>query len=261
MNTRDEEIINVLLKIGRICGTFPSERPSRWIYCYQVMMFIFNILSSVFCIYSNAATYYPSARPLDIFTNFVTSSFVAMQGLSFQFFCLFFPEKWRTLYEDIKFNYDKTTVYRKMNVFVELLILHLFFLIRVIFSFWTWFPLLGLQATMNYFLRYLNDYYNMISIVLLVHVNIVIKKHFFSMNKFLIRSNYVQYAQKVYGKTTQLLEDFNYTFGYPILFMMGNVIALMLDCLNDVLGLNQWGGEKITVLVWDLFYSLTFAVN
>lgn len=261
MNNRDEEIINALVKIAKICGIFPSEKPSRWFYCYQITMFIFNILCSISCIYRNATLFYASGRSIDIFIDILTSCFAIMQGLSFQFSCLFFAEKWRTFYEDIKFNYNKTMEHGKTNVLVEIVVLHLIFFIRLIFSFWAWYPLIGLEATINNFFRYLNDYYCMISVVLLVHINIIIKRKYSLINKFLRSSNCLQHVENIYRKTSLLIDDFNYTFGYQILFIMGNAIASILECLNNVLKVNHWDTEQITLLLWNLFYSFMLTVS
>lgn len=260
MDARDEKIISVLVKIARVCGIFPSEKPSRYLHYYQILLLILNILCSIFSAYNNTSAFFASRGILDIFINLLVSCFATMQGVSLQFLCLLFMKKFRIIYEDITMKCKITTTNQKKGIFLEIIAIHLIFFIRLFLSIWLWYPLLGIKAIMNCLFRHLNDYFCMISLMLLIHINTIIKRRFCLINTVMMESNCLQRIQKVYFDTIQLIDDFNYVFGYQILFMMGHTIALLLESLHNLLRFNSCGDISMMATFNQLFYAFTVIV-
>lgn len=263
MNAKDKEIINILLKIARICGTFPTEKPSRRFYVYQCLIFICNLFFITFGMYRNLSNYYRDSNTLNIFMDVMTSSLVGLQGLSYQLLCLCYPERCRKFYRKLKMVFDKTTTTtNKTGVYLEMFALHAVFLLKVFLLFWIWVPVVGIEINLNYSFRILNDYYTMVSVLLLVHINIVLKERFILMNAFLQRSNCVRYVQKVYGKTIRLIEDFNSIFGYHILLLMAFLIFLSLESLNNIFWfLDYTKSDSPKILFWYSFHITSIIVT
>lgn len=260
MNKRDQAVINVFLKISKICCVFPTERPSRRYYSYQVLIFISTLLYGIFCIYNNAVNYTFNKSSLDIFMEALSLSFSVMLGFSIQFPTIWRPDEWRKLYQNLKTGGKEAKTGNKDALF-EVLIVHLFFFIRLILTIYAWLTMIGIRAALNHLFRPLVDYFSMIFVLLIVHVNIIIKRRFFLMNLYLKRANCVRHVQEIYTQTTHLIDDFNTVFGYQILFMMARAISVILECLHNSLkyaDLKSNVGINMFFCSW--FYSITILV-
>lgn len=229
MEGRDNTVIEALLKIAKACGTFP--------FCsltYQIIIITLTLFYGIYSIYTNAVTYYPGKEPIMIFMDFLVSSFTVLLGVSIQVLSLCRLDVWKQLYQNLKVDCIKNSSTRKSNVFLELLAVHLIYFVRLFLVVLAWLPLVGIAA-LNYFFRHLNEYYSMIYVLLLIHINIVIKRKFSLMNMFLRRSTCVRYVQRNYQKTMKLIDDFNIAFGHQILLIMVHAGIALLECLNNCL--------------------------
>lgn len=256
MEASDEVSIKTLLKFTTICGTFPPEKPSRWLYTYQIFIFIFNLLYSVFCIYCIITEMYFERNPLDVVLGTLTSLLAAMQGLSFQIACLWFPGAWKNLYENLNIDFAAFQT-RKLWIFLEIFIINAFFFTRLALGVWIWYSLSGIYVLMYHNFRHINDYFCMVSVLLLVHVNIVIKKKCLLMNDILMHSYCTRNIQATYLQITQLIENFNVAVGYQTLLLLAHTMLVILQSLQDVLWLNNYDPK---ILLWHVVYSSSLIV-
>lgn len=258
MNARDKGILSALLKIARVCGTFPSEEPSKCFYIYQCLLFIWNLSYTVLGIWYNADVY--EMKEVKALAGYLTSFLVAMQGLSFQLMCLCYPEHWRKFYVNLQTHHDKTPI-KKRYVFMEVLILYIIICIRIFLVLWTWIKIVGIQILAGYSFRHFNDCYTMVSVLILVHINMVIKRKFLLINKTLRHSHCIRYAQEVYCGTIKLIQDFSHIFGYQIIIVIANTISILLENLHYVLWYFDYSrDDSIRVLFWYSFYTITLVV-
>lgn len=267
MDAKDKASIETLLKITRICGTFPSQQPSRWCNIYQFVIFLLNILFSIYSICNNARLWYSRKTTMDTVLELLTSFTALLQGSSIQFSSLWCPNGWRQLYADlIQDDCCNNNNTKKLGVYFEIFIAHVFILTKIFYVLWIWIPLIGFEITSNYIFRPINEYYTLISIMLLMHVNTVIRKKFVMVNQILKRTKSTRYIQTVYTRNVRLIDSFNCVFGYQILFLMAHTIATILECLYSSLfhdvsetGYKQaamWHGvQSITTIVIKLQFK------
>lgn len=261
MDGRDNTIIEALLKIAQICGTFPSKTISFESFTYQLVIITLTLFNGVYSIYTNAVTYDPDKNAIMIFMEFLISSFTVVLGVSIQLISLRHYKICILFFQNLKVGCVKNSNSRKLSVFLELFAVHLAYFTRLSFIVWAWLPLIGTSA-LNYFFRHLNEYYSMIYVLLLVHINIVIKRKFLLLNKFLNHSNCIRYVRQNYGKTLQLINNFNIIFGYQILLIVTHAGIALLECLHDCLRFTDFKSiQNKYILFWDIFYSITITVN
>lgn len=247
--------MKVLVAIARICGILPSEKPSHYTYCYQISMFTITFIWSAFSTYCIANTLYNSVTTMDLFINLLSSFFLMAQGCSIQLLALCRASVWRNLYKNLRIGCHKTAS-AKMNTYLEVLFAHVFFFVRLIFVTWAWLPLTDSDLYRNYCFRTLNEYYCLITIMLMVHVNIIIKKKLCVMNENLRRSKCVRHVQVAYRKNLQLIDKFNSIFGNHILVIMARAIAVSLECLHNVLTLHYYSkSDYLKVTTWSASYG------
>lgn len=259
MNASDKEIISALLKIAGFCGTFPTEKKSQRFYIYQCLTFICNLCYTIFGIYNNSSIY--ETDKINAFVGCIISFLVAAQGLSFQLVCLCSAKRLRKFYLNLQTHYDGAPTKRR-SVFLVLLLLCVTVCVRAFLVLWIWIPDIGIQTTFSYSFRHLNDCYTMVSVLLLVHINIVVKKRFLLINSFLKHSHCVRYTQRIYGKTTQLISDFSSIFGYQILIVIANSVCALLENLHVVLWYFDYSRDDyLKLFCWYGFYSITLIVT
>lgn len=232
MNARDQAIINALLKISRICGVFPSEKPSRLFYSYQVLLFGSTLSFGLFSIYKTHFNNFVEDNSLDIFIKTITLSINVLLSISMQFSSLWRPERWRNFYESLKIGCT-TDGRRNKSVVLEVLAVNTFFLARLSFVTYALYSLLGMRVVLNNLFIPIIDYYSIIFVLIIVHVNCVIKKKFLLINIFLRRARSIKQTQECYTKTKLLLDDFNRLFGYQIFYLTIRCIFIILECLHN----------------------------
>lgn len=187
-------------------------------------------------------------------------SFSVMLGFSIQFSTLWRSEQWRKLYKNLKFDCQGIKI-RSNGAFFEVLIVHVFFFARLVLIVYAWLSMVNIRAVLTHFSRLLVDYFAMILVLMLIHVNTVIKRKFLLMNDFLKRANCIRHIQEMYTQNTDLIDDFNSAFGYQILFMIFRAISVILECLHNSLKYPDLkGSAAINMFFWSWFYSITVIV-
>lgn len=258
MDARDETVINVLLKISRITGFIPPNEQSRWFYTRQILTITFNLFYSCFCIYQSiiSINHFSHQNTTDITISILSSFSVVAQGLSFQIVSLWIPKAWNNLHENLTVDYIDISN-GKRNAFLEVVIMHLIFLARLAGIVWIWYPVGGIYGLWNNSFRLINDYCFFISVLLMIHVNIIIKKKSLLMNSFLLRPNCLRRVYATYGKIKKLIDYFNIAFGYQILFILAYSTTVVLQSLQDCLWFNN---GNLTQILWEFIYVLTVIV-
>lgn len=247
--------MKILVKIARICGTLPSEKPSYYTRCYQMLMLTITFVSGALSIYRITNTIYDFVNTMDLFIDLLSSIFIMAQGCSIQLLSLCRASVWRSLYKSLNVGYRKTHS-GKMSVYLEVFFAHIVFFSRLILVNWAWFSLTGSDLFKNYTFRTLNEYYCLIAIMLMVHINIIIEKKFRMMNEIMRSSNCVRHVQLNYRKTLQLIDKFNCLFGNHILFIMARAIAISLECLHNVLKFRDYSkSDDLKITAWSAFYG------
>lgn len=255
MDANDKVTIKTLVKFGQACGILPSEKPSRWFYTYQFLICILNLLYSAFCMYNIANEVHPNKNSLNMVLNTLVSFFAAMQGLSFQIVSLWHPSAWNKLDENLTVDCAEAKTGKNL-IFVKTFIAHVLFYTRIALELWVWYPIAGHYALMNHNFRHFNDYCCMISVLLLVHVNIIIKKKCLLLNKVLLRSHCIRNIQVTYWKILQLIDYFSVAFGYQILFLLAYTMAIMLQSLQNVLWFTNFRANRsLQILLLEIVYN------
>lgn len=262
MEAKDKHISNILIKIGRFCGFYPLEKPSRLGVFYQIFMLCFTFGVSVFCIVTIANTSYTSITTLHVFIDVLTSTFITIQGCSIQIISLLYPAAWRRLSKELNIatvNNEKQT----RGFIFEILLLHVIFAVKYVSCAMVWTRVVGWWLYKYYIFRAVHDYYAFITILLIVHTNLIIKKRFNTMNEvlkntpkiFIVKFEpqlQIRQIECAYRKLLVVLEHFNSVFGYQILFIMGNTVALVLQSLCYVLKHT----ENIWIVSWSVIITL-----
>lgn len=254
MNTRDEAVINKLLKISSILGIFPTEKPSWWFLSYQSLMFAFILFSGIFSLYSIFVIFTFKRDTLDVSMDVLCSSFYLMLGVSFQYPTLLHPDEWRNFNKNLKVGCKETKTGDR-SALLEVLFINLLFFTRTVAMISMVYSKIGIVYVLYNFSRPLIDSCCIIFLFMIVHVNIIIKKKYLLINKCIMRANSLRYIQRIYVDTTQLVNDFNRIFGYQILFISGRAIIILLQCLQR--NLIEANFENI---YYSWFYSLTIFV-
>lgn len=234
MDAKDKIAIEVFRKIGIIWCIVPPQKRSYGLRIYQTLIFVTNMLFSAFAIYSNTVFFLNMKQPISTLMDILTSLFAVFLGLSIQFLCLWYPKQWRDILKHLRIGSDKGIIISEgMFVYFEVAVVHLTFFLKLIFDIWAWSLFGNINLILNYIFRHINEYFSMLLIIFLIHINGTIRVKFFMMNETLKRSHCVKPHQTVYGRVVQLIEKFNNLFGYQILFLMGDTIVTVLECLEN----------------------------
>lgn len=260
MDAIDETAINAFLKISRICGVFPPKKHSRLFYIYQVLIFGFTLFFGVFSTYCMVSRMLMTDSSLDIFVNILIFIINVILGLSMQYNTIFCPEEWRNFYENLKIGCNKTKL-KQNYMILEVLIINIFFFTRFFVFEYLVFTLFGMEVVIENLFIQLIDYYSIIFLMIVVHINFVIKKKFLLMNCFLRSTRSIRRIQEYYAKTIQLLDIFNHLFGYQIICLIARAIGIILQFLHYGLKLNNAeSNANVYIHLFFGFYSLTIYV-
>lgn len=202
------------------------------------------------------------------FTDFLTSIFVTIQGASIQISPIINRHAWRKLIRDLNLD-DGDGKKSFLCGYMELLTLHILFGARVTWNFVVWLRNIGWNSYKYYVFRSLHEYFAIISIALMVHINIIIKNRFRVANEILLHSSrisvkkiQVRQIEVTYRKLTQQLERFNRVFGYQMLFIMANAILVMLESLRNALKRSDFSViENVMVVGWSLISTIVVVVR
>lgn len=234
MLTRNHATINALLKISRICGIFPTEKPSPLFYTFQILVFALTFSYGVFCLYNNFVADSVGKSSLDIFMQSLSLSLTLLLGLSLQLCVLSYPERWRNLYKNLRIDSNRTKIGNE-SAAIELLFANLLFLIKFVLITYGIVLIYGVPGALINLFRPLVDYYIIIYVLMILHVNSIIKGKFTLMNIFMRRGNCVKHVQRIYIKTTKLIDNFNDVFGNQILIISAHTISYALESFYNTL--------------------------
>lgn len=266
MEAKDKDVIKVLLKIGRLFGLYPLEKPSCLGVFYQIFMLCFTFAVSVFSMYNIVKMSYNSISTLHIFIDGLASSFVIIQGCCIQITSVLYPTVWIKILKELNLvNADKK---HKKSVVFEILFLHLLFVARIAFSAIVWTQVTGWWLYKYYIFRIVHEYYAFNTLLLMVHVNRVVKIRFRAINEILYTTQklfvekfdlqlQVRHVETVYKELLLLLDNLNSVFGYTILFIMANTVIVVLKSFCYVLKNFDFDSiDDILVTAWNATASL-----
>lgn len=246
MEARDEEIIATLLQIARFCGIAPPEKPSRLGFLYHLLVLCVCVGVSVFSMVQTATHRYSSLSTMKIVIDIIPSISVLIQGVSIQASSLLCPSAWHDLLRDLHIGSKTGKNGRSGRIHLELVILHVVFLTRVVWNTAAWSEFIGYDLERYYIFRLIHEYGVWITISLMVHVNLIIKRRFRNISEALklsptlfiktfeaqshVSCSYIRHLEVNYRKLTQLVDHFNSVFGYNVMFIMANSVSVVLSC-------------------------------
>lgn len=249
-------IIELLLKIGSIFGITPPNQKSKWnlkthYYYSSILLFILLVLSvlSVYC--SAKFGNIREMRKTEVFVDISTSLSLIAQGTSIATSYLIRPKLWLLFINELQ---DNNWISAKhTHDFFELGMAHLIFFSKHSLQTITWIAIIGFKKHIFYSFRVFHEYFAMFTTCFVVAANKLMKRKFFALNNSLKRtkcdSEQIKHLQKVYRKLLGIVDDFNCIFGYQILFIVGNTIAVILEGSQNALIFKGEQNETI-VLVW-----------
>lgn len=277
MDATEKGIIVALLRIARLIGIAPSEQPSRFGHLYQLFILCVSVSVSVFSMVQMGRQRFAYMSAMQAFTDIVTSVSIMVQGVSVQAISLLCPTAWRKLFGDLQIGNKTAKTGGSERIYLELLILHLVFFAWTVWNTNVWLEVEGFRIYKYYVFRLIHEYCTMVSIALMVHVNLIIKERFRAISVALnlsptllleklemqnrISCSYIRHLQANYRKLTQLIEHFNFVFGYQILFTLANSICAMLESLHVSLTLDFSLPNSSLVLSWSAISTLIVMVT
>lgn len=256
MQSKDKQHITVILQMARLLGICPWNNPSCLRKFHQIVMICLTFGISVISFYKNLNRYFSNVTRdgMIIFTNSLASIFTITQGTSIQTISLLYPNAWKELIEELYFE-NKGHVSIKAHV--GILIINILVIAK---HAWCWLIWPEWEHNAYYIYKFINEYYTITLITLMIYVNQALEKHCLILNATLgqmpkISPKHFPYqlrqAKATYRKLLQILNHFSSVFGYPILFIMGNSIAVVLENLHYALQHLYFDDAKeILFLAW-----------
>lgn len=297
MKPRDRRAIEILLRIGSTFGVSPiSSLSHQGDNKVKVSFILFLLLlSSTMCVsstYYNAKDNYVNMNKMDLFVDLLSMVFNGMLGVIIIIGSLCYSQTWKKLLVKLQssrkliqcwthfFNSDKE---EKVTVYTEIIVCHVIFIVRFAWDAYVWISCHGFNVYKNSIYRIYNEYCAMISILIMIHINLVIRSYFVLLNntlRFTAREtaqqlalipiafnkpqfyNEIRNIQNTYRKLSKMIEHFNTIFGYQILLLMGYTIVVTLGSLQGALKYNNFN-EKIDVMVlsWSVISSTIIIVS
>lgn len=262
MDAENKEIIKILIKMARICGICPFEKPSRSSVLYHACIFCLLFSFSALSIYRAGSENYNDTSTMHICIDLLTSSFVTIQGCSNQLVSLLYPGAWRNLFNELDLvnGNEKPT----KTVCIKIFILYLLLVAKIACTSLVWTTVIGWELSKYYIFRLLHEYYTILTIILMVYINLVVKKRFHAMNEILCNTStffikkfdqniQIREVEATYRKLLLVLEHFNSVFGYQILFIMANAVAVILECLRNALKHHDFNNiENVLIVGWSI---------
>lgn len=299
MEARDRKAIEILLKVGSVFGVSPigslSKIEATRSKSFTVILLALSTATCTISLYFNARDNYTNMTKMDMFVDLLSMVFNAMEGTVIIMGPLFASSTWKKLLYELQSctqwnNPIHTTKERTVQVYAELFIFHAMFVARFSWDAFVWISCRGIDIYKNYFYRAYHEYCAIISILLMVHFNLVIQNHFRLLNTAVWRvvNNYYPEQQKggqlclldagsfnklnmsyelrgiqmTYRKMTKMVDHFNRIFGYQILLLMGYTVAVMLGGLHNALKYNNFK-EKIDAMIlsWSVISGTIIVVS
>lgn len=234
MEEKHKALIKALQNTAIIFGICPWEKPSVYSVLYQIFTLCATFSCSLVSIYANCVKNYSYISPLFAFFDLLASTFAVIQGTSIQVVALVRAKTWRKLLEELNFENENCS---KLSIYFELFVLNFLFTARIALGVYA----LAVVELNKYYIHVIfHEYYGMIVTALILHINCIIKSQIFSMYDLLKLKDFqnpshIRQFESAYNKVMIMLNDFNYVFGYQIMFIMGYSVAVVLYCLCNVL--------------------------
>lgn len=303
MEARDKKAIEILLRIGSVFGVSPISSLSKTEYGSNITFTVFLLVTSstvcVFSFYFNARDSYIGMKKIDIYVDLLSTICSSMLGTVIITGPLFSSAIWKKLLLELQNNRKLIQLSQPVNsinqktvkVYTEIIVFHIMFIARFVWDAVVWISCHGVHIYKNYLHRIYHEYCVMISILIMVHLNIVIQNHFKLLNNALwcvVRSDFcatdkkttqlaslscvsfnklnmcysIRNLQIVYRKLSKMIDHFNTIFGYQILLLMGYTVAVALGSLHNALKYNNFN-EKIDAMVlsWSVISSTIIIVS
>lgn len=294
MKPRDTKAIEILLRIAGIFGISPinsltqiENQAKRTRSLFLLLFSLTMCVSSIFC---NASNEYVNMEQMDVFVDLLSMVFNGMLGAVIVIGSLLNSAIWKKLLMELQCNkklLQSNNNKEKENfclVYAEIIICHVVFCARFSWDAYVWISCRGFNVYKNYLYKFLNEYCAMIAILLMVHINLVVKNYFCLLNNALWtvycvaekptqlalvsatdsyrKINGIRKVQVAYRKLSKMIEHFNAIFGYQILLLMGYTVAVTLGSLNNALKYNNFN-EKIDAMVlsWSVISSTIIVVS
>lgn len=271
MDASDKTILELLLKIGSICGITPPNKNSKWNptfhYYYSLLLITALTSLSIYSIHCNILDHYPTMGTTAATVDFLTSIFLTLQGTSVAISYLAFPKKWHCFLKHLQEGRRPTkSWWRTFCAFLELTMAHLTVFVKVSWQWLTWLPIVKIHIQKYYFFRMFHEYYGLYATCFIVLSNKIMRGRFIWLNQSLKRSKcqqgHLRHLQGVYRRLLGTMEEFNCAFGYQILFVMGNTIAVVLECfLNALKSRNAQIENDSLVFFWAISSAIIALVQ
>lgn len=273
--SRDKAMINVLLRIAKFCGFCPLEKPSIFSVFYQLATLCLTFSVSLISVIRNGNNVYSRITPMHVFVDLLTAISITIQGTTIQLISLMYSTIWRKFIQQLQLNKKKHP--NDWIIYMELFLIHLLFIVRIIWNGYVWITVAEWNLYKFYIHRTFHEYYATIAVTLMVHINRMIKNHLHAINVTLSKFPFTFYFEKMkferqiqlreiestYRKLMLLIDDFKCIFGYQILFIMGNAIVVMLESLRNALKHGDFSdmNKKMLVLIWSVISTIFVLVN
>lgn len=299
MKPRDRKAIEILLRIGSVLGVSPmnslSQIENQPKGSLNLFLLLVSLTMCVFSIYFNVRDNYVNMKQMDVFVDLLSMVVNGILGAVIIIGPLFNSAIWKKLLLELQCNKklmqcdgnkEKETHHQ---VYTEIIVCHIVFMARFSWDAYVWICCHGIDIYKNYLYRFFNEYCAMIAILIMVHLNLVVKNYFYLLNNALWaivqnsnhcvvekpthlallsaansynKVNNIRRVQTAYRKLSKMIDHFNAIFGYQILLLMGYTVAVTLGSLHSALKYNNFN-EKMDAMVlsWSVISSTIIVVS
>lgn len=259
LQPNDKEHIMVVLRIASLCGICPWRKPTRLSSFYQIFVTCFTFGISVISIYKNFNRLSSSTTTsgMTTFITLLSSIFSMIQGTSIQIIALLYQNSWKKLIEEL---YVENNLPLSMNINFKILIVHLLIISKHVWSWVIWQGLRKWEYSICYIFKFINEYYAVTLVTLLIHINHALESRLLILKQMLFKvpemppkeiTFQLKRIEVTYMRLMQSLNYFNCVFGYSILFIMGNTIGMVLENVHYGLDFHHIGSvQEILFVVW-----------
>lgn len=154
---------------------------------------------------------------------------------------VFHRQTWKEMFAllqevDKDMNYDASQ-YPPTNrrwFLVQLFAVHIVFAFKIVWNMLVWFIYENMSAYVYYVPFDLSEYFSVISLLLMVYLNKIIRKKYAYINKLLSQYNNqerIRCIRKIYRKLGTSIHLYNTIFGYQMLFVVQTTVITVLESL------------------------------
>lgn len=240
------QVITVFLKTARFLGICSKQNPTCLSRFYQVFIFFTTFFISVVSIYINCKLNSAYISPVHIFIDLFSSIFITATAVSIRITFLLYTSSWTELLREVYLagngKHSSNTI---ICVYLKCLLISFLFVARIVWSYYIVTVAMSWEFNYYYMHRYINEYCVVIAIALLLYINWAIKIRIRCIRDILLNGfticdrnlylYHIKQCEKSYKRLLLLLKHLNYIFGYPVIFLIGYCIILMLENLRNTL--------------------------